>query len=206
MQKFLGVILLVGLARTIVPLILLVHLARTEMVFRIDSTFTPSETIYVKAAQDYWNRYTTHPDCKMTINPVPLTMTNTIQPPYDRIFTIRGDLTRPNSNTYTITRSIIRDGEFIVRDIDININLLYVRRCPQTFLPFLLHELGHVLGMEHNNYPDSIMNISSGFPNCKNYPVIHHLAGRDIYLLYHLLGAQCQLRHSPMKNMKTTYG
>lgn len=166
-------------------------LARTDIPFKIDTSFSLTEFKIIAQAQTYWNRYTSSP-CKLTYIPArtPLDQ-RSLHPTNDNVYSIRGQLSDPDAQTYTIKRSIRHDDVRVILDIDININLLYTRRCPNVLLPFLIHEFGHALGLPHNDYPNSIMNLTSNAPLCdtKFYPPF--LSGIDVYLLYHVLGGSC---------------
>lgn len=197
MPRFLRIVFYIGMC----------FFAGAGMVFEIDRTFSEIEVTFIKAAQNYWNRYTTHHACVMSIqrHRTLFTYSNTI-PTYDNVYTIRGDVTRPSSDTFTVIRSLVTNGVRVVQDIDINVNLLYLRKCPLAFFPFLIHEFGHVLGLPHNTDIDSIMNITSAMPACKTYDDIHYLSGVDIYNWYNLLGGRCLVKQKLTSRRQYPFG
>jgi len=158
--------------------------------FTVDKGFSATEINLIKTAQSYWNRYTTHADCVLSVAGV------------GRKYTLHAHNNKLTTPTYTLTRFVLRDSVKEIRSIEIHINVLYTRKCPSILLPFLVHEFGHVLGLKHNHNPYSIMNITSRNPLCGKYIDLHGLPGVDIYYLYHQLGGQCQ--QQPVAPMQTT--
>lgn len=161
--------------------------------FNTKGLFSTTEINLIKTAQSYWNRYTTHHGCELSVGEA------------DSIYTIFADKKKLTTPTYTLTRFVVREGVKEIRAIEIHMNMIYMRRCSgKIFLPFLLHEFGHTLGLKHNNNPYSIMNITSANPQCGRYIDLLGLPGVDIYYLYHQLGGQCQQQPvAPMQTFRT---
>lgn len=171
-------------------LLSLIYVLGKAHVFHVDKAFSKKEVVTLQRAADIWNRYTKQ-TCHISLHPQQKKLDHsTINPPYDRIWTIRGDLTRKDSSTFTIKRKLWRGGVVTTTDIDININLLYTRTCPSALLVFVLHEFGHVLGLEHNDYTQSLMNVTSAQPACAVYPLYRYLPAVDVYFLY--VGRTCR--------------
>lgn len=166
--------------------ILLLDLARGALVFHTDPAFSNQEAKLITIAQTQWNRYSSLEDCRLENTPYNPRGSD------DIIFRIKATQDQPLAHSFTATTFVIRENTRTVINIEISLNLLYLRHCPNAFYPFILHELGHALGLPHSTHPSSIMNITSLMPACALYAPFSYLPGIDVYNLHHLLGSRCQ--------------
>ena len=166
------------------------------VVFYPDVEFTQHEREVIQMAMTMWNQYISHPDCKFQLSSNPKFVRGE-KPPFDKIFTIQGGLHSELDRTYTVIRTKWVENERSVEDLDIHVNLLYTRQCPDALLIFMLHELGHALGLIHNDHPLSIMNISYDPYTCLT-AASTYLSTIDIYLYYHHWSGLCLVK--PIKS------